>query len=218
MPDIPALAAAAAAGDARLPVQMKFPPGSALNFKVDTEEQKGSSPSTNRFPQICYLSIPLITIIATFVLNLFLPIVVFLFQLWFLLGLKFCIPPSISLSVGLDAQLQLELDVQIELAASLDVSLDVLADAQLEDALAASLNLAINGDVTPTIHPTTHVVTLDASAAGSPGVKMKEAMETSALLKLNRAITEDRKEEVDSRSIVAGLAFVPRVERWEVAA
>ena len=47
---------------------------------------------------ICSFSIPLITIIAMFVLNLFLPIVVFVFQLWFLLVFRFCIPPSIQAS------------------------------------------------------------------------------------------------------------------------
>jgi hypothetical protein len=54
---------------------------------------------------ICSFSIPLITIIALFVLNLFLPIVVFVFQLWFLLVFRFCIPPSVSVSAGLDAAL-----------------------------------------------------------------------------------------------------------------
>lgn len=54
---------------------------------------------------ICSFSIPLITLVALFVLNLFLPIVVFVFQLWFLLVFRFCIPPSISASAGLDAAL-----------------------------------------------------------------------------------------------------------------
>lgn len=51
-------------------------------------------------PAICFFSIPLITIIASFVLNLFLPIVVLLFNLWFLLALRFCIPPSFSIAGG----------------------------------------------------------------------------------------------------------------------
>ncbi len=46
--------------------------------------------------QICSFSIPLITIVATFVFKLFLPIVMLVFELWFLLRLKFCIPPSIE--------------------------------------------------------------------------------------------------------------------------
>jgi hypothetical protein len=48
-------------------------------------------------PAICGFAIPLITIVATFVLRLFLPIVVFLFGLWWMLRLRFCIPPVLTL-------------------------------------------------------------------------------------------------------------------------
>jgi hypothetical protein len=54
---------------------------------------------------ICSFSIPLITLVALFVLNLFLPIVVFVFQLWFLLVFRFCIPPSVQANLTLDAAL-----------------------------------------------------------------------------------------------------------------
>ena len=40
-----------------------------------------------------------------FVLNLFLPIVMFVFQLWWMLKLKFCIPPSIEFEAELAAEL-----------------------------------------------------------------------------------------------------------------
>ena len=56
-------------------------------------------------PAICFISIPLITIVAYFVFSLFLPIVVFLFGLWFLLAFKFCIPPQIAFDVGLELKL-----------------------------------------------------------------------------------------------------------------
>jgi hypothetical protein len=49
--------------------------------------------------EICTFAIPLITIVATFVFKLFLPVVILIFQLWFMLLLKFCIP------VNLDANL-----------------------------------------------------------------------------------------------------------------
>ncbi len=49
---------------------------------------------------ICHFSIPLITLVAMFVLSLFLPIVVFVMQLWYLLAFRFCIPPQVSLSGG----------------------------------------------------------------------------------------------------------------------
>ena len=47
--------------------------------------------------QICFFAIPLITIVAFFVLKLFLPILVFLFSLFFLLQLKLCILPSVAI-------------------------------------------------------------------------------------------------------------------------
>ena len=58
-----------------------------------------------RRPEICTFAIPLITIVATFVFKLFLPIVILVFQLWFMLLLKFCIPPEVKLDAGLEAAL-----------------------------------------------------------------------------------------------------------------
>jgi hypothetical protein len=74
---------------------------------------------------ICFFSIPLITIIAMFVLNLFLPIVVLLFNLWFLLALRFCIPPSIKVDAGLQAELDLippKIGVDAEFSVNVDAS------------------------------------------------------------------------------------------------
>ena len=77
------------------------PRGALSNVRVVHRQQiapkgidKSGSPGG---AAICHFSIPLITIVAMFVLNIFLPIVVLLFQLWFLLALRFCIPPSFSL-------------------------------------------------------------------------------------------------------------------------
>ncbi len=56
-------------------------------------------------PEICTFSIPLITIVATFVFKLFLPIVILIFQLWFMLLLKFCIPPEVQPDVSFEAAL-----------------------------------------------------------------------------------------------------------------
>ena len=55
-----------------------------------------ASLGTDGRSQICSFSIPLITIVATFVFKLFLPVVMFLFGLLFLLKLKFCIPLSVE--------------------------------------------------------------------------------------------------------------------------
>jgi len=56
-------------------------------------------------PEICTFAIPLITIVATFVFMLFLPIVILIFQLWFMLLLKFCIPPEVQPDVSFEAAL-----------------------------------------------------------------------------------------------------------------
>lgn len=66
-----------------------FPPGGSM----------GSS------GEICTFAIPLITIVATFVFKLFLPVVILIFQLWFMLLLKFCIPPEANLDAGLEQAL-----------------------------------------------------------------------------------------------------------------
>ena len=59
-------------------------------------------------PEICSFSIPLITIVATFVFELFLPIVTLLFGLLFMLKLKFCILPEVSLAAGVTAEIALD--------------------------------------------------------------------------------------------------------------
>lgn len=85
---------------------------------------------------ICSFSIPLITLVALFVLNLFLPIVVFIFNLWFLLVFRFCIPPKLEFGAGLDAALAVtppgvDLDADFQVNAdggNLDVGAQALAE------------------------------------------------------------------------------------------
>ncbi len=104
LPDLAALEAQAAAlqPNQLAPFRMVSPPNSNLEFNVDEE---GNTSNEHRSSQICSFSIPLITIVATFVFKLFLPVVTLLFGLFFLLKLKFCIPPSISLDAGIAAEL-----------------------------------------------------------------------------------------------------------------
>ncbi len=74
---------------------------------------------------VCTFALELFFLVAFFLFLAFLPIVVFLFQLWFLLALRFCIPPSAGLSITADffAQGKLltafdaDLKVQAKLAA-----------------------------------------------------------------------------------------------------
>lgn len=78
-------------------VRFERPPGSQLPPSKLGEIPKVSPPGSGPKPtgataEICSFSIELITIVAIFVLYLFLPIVVIAFQLWWLLLLKFCWP------------------------------------------------------------------------------------------------------------------------------
>jgi hypothetical protein len=106
---------------------MVTPDGSALSF--DAEGTDVSDPSRGG-GQICTFPIPLITIVARFVFSLFLPIVVFVFQLFFLLRLKLCIPPSLTIGAGLQAR--------VDQLQGLGLSLD--ADVQVRALLVECLN------------------------------------------------------------------------------
>jgi hypothetical protein len=107
-----------------------------MNFQIDSDG-KPTGGGLGGF-QICFFSIPLITIVAMFLLKLFLPIVVFLFGLFFLLQLKFCIPPSLSATGGLSLKLD-ALMPKLELDASIDVDVEFKAELGL-GFTAAALN------------------------------------------------------------------------------
>ncbi len=103
MPDLDQLAAhSGPAGGLR----MVSPDGSNLGF-----EAKGTEPADGSREgfQICTFPIPLITIVARFVFSLFLPVVVFVFQLFFLLVMRICIPPSISLDASFVGEVRTKL-------------------------------------------------------------------------------------------------------------
>jgi hypothetical protein len=136
MPNLAELAAQAAA----LPVESLAPAKvvqpQAMNF--DVSDGKGENGRVGG-GQICFFAIPLITIVAFFVFKLFLPVVVLLFGLFFLLSLKLCIPPSFQISAGLDAQLEV-LPPSIEVDAEFDVSLELPFTAtDLNDSMAATI-------------------------------------------------------------------------------
>lgn len=99
MPDLSVLKAEAAGLVGMGGLRMVTPPGSQLDLP-GTPSGGGT--------QICSFAIPLITIIAMFVMKLFLPVVVFLFQLWWLLGLKLCVPPRVNLTQDLVDALETE--------------------------------------------------------------------------------------------------------------
>lgn len=139
-------------GSANRPVTIKMPDLRELAAQAALQPRGRLSPVRFVQPQhmgtdgelggasICSFSIPLITIVALFVLNLFLPIVVFLFQLWFLLLLRFCIPPRLKLDLALDAALA-ALPPGVDLEADGAVNLDgsPLSSDALHAKLAQSL-------------------------------------------------------------------------------
>lgn len=178
LPDLPALAAEASARGfgALAPVRMVQPAGSALRFRIQGGVPKqGSIPD---LPAICCFSIPLITIVASFVLNLFLPIVVLLFNLFFMLRLKFCIPPGVSLGVvaGLEAQLA---SLEAQLAAGVD--LEALDTSAVRSQIKALLDSAYDAEV-------------DGARLGSRliGAGAKDAnLSTAALIGTTRELATD---------------------------
>jgi hypothetical protein len=121
LPDLDALAAQAAP---TFGVAFAKPPNSLMiTGTIDGKPIKRGR--TSGF-EICSFSIPLITIVASFVFELFLPVVVLLFGLWFLLKLKFCIPPEVNLAAGVTAELSLNMSAAAEanIAASVNASID----------------------------------------------------------------------------------------------
>ncbi len=142
MPNLAELAAQATARPIGQFSPVRFVHTQQLQSKTD-----GGIPSSGSIggPAVCFFSIPLITIIASFVLNLFLPIVVLLFNLWFLLALRFCIPPSFAIEGGLQAELALippRLDVDAELGVDVDAAgfeIAGLAGAALQAAAAGAV-------------------------------------------------------------------------------
>lgn len=135
LPDLRALEAQARAlqpGQGS-PVRMIAPSDSNLEANVPDGDLGNMSKKTPG-AAICCFSIPLITIVATFVFKLFLPVVMLLFGLWFLLKLKFCIPPSLELEAGVAVELDVALG-GIEAGIDIDVAVDLQLFDDLKDAI-----------------------------------------------------------------------------------
>jgi hypothetical protein len=114
-------------------VRFRSPPKSQLSFEADDMKvEKSDGAMKSDVPQICSFAIPLITIVAFFVLQLFLPIVVFVFQLWFLLVLRFCLPPDVTITGDLLADFD-------ALGGGLDIDAGVAATMTGRPTFAAAL-------------------------------------------------------------------------------
>lgn len=132
LPDLPTLEAQVASDPSigrKASVKMVSPQGSNLETSGDIPTLVAKPPGA----AICSFSIPLITIVASFVFRLFLPIVVLLFQLWWMLALRFCIPPSFSLSASVAAGIKAEppLDANVDGVFAHDVQVNLNANPDL---------------------------------------------------------------------------------------
>jgi len=108
-----------------LNVRMMPPPGSGLTFRNNGMDMPGGGARGN---QICFNFVFLLTFVALFVFRLFLPIVVFVFGLWWMLRLRLCIPPSISLDLEFAADLAVygpEFEVALETKMGIDASVQL---------------------------------------------------------------------------------------------
>lgn len=217
LPNIPELAAQAASlPPARLaPFKMASPnPQSNLGFNLPDPEDPGGAkkdpPGT--IPEICSFAIPLITIVATFVFKLFLPIVTFVFGLSFLLKLKFCIPPSLQIGAKVDAALKIDAP-SIDLDFDLDVQIGAPAFEQLEIDLGLDPNVATAADVRAKIHEGV-VADLDAAFGADVRKQLTDTYSDEALVSLEADL--GKPQDPGERSLTVRMDFEAPVTRAEV--
>jgi hypothetical protein len=119
--------------------------------------------------QICSFPIVLITIVASFVFEIFLPVVMLVFQLWWMLAFKFCIPPEVSLAAGLNAQIALDASASFE--ASIKAQVDASIDANFPVSTDAPINAELKNNWSPIAVANMELQVRSASsAAGAPTV------------------------------------------------
>jgi len=181
LPDIPTLQAQAATltPGAGAPVKMVSPPGSSFQFEQGSGIPSGGN--MNPGSETCSFSIPLVTIVATFVLNLFIPIVMLVFQLWFLLKLKFCFPPSAAVQAQVAAELAM-LPPGVDLSVDVDVKASATVNTKLQTKLATDLNVQLGanaGDKLTGQYTNNVVLRLhrDLASAGAEPVSLTENLD-----------------------------------------
>jgi hypothetical protein len=104
LPDFRTLAARAGRPPGPGGVAVTSPPGSQMQFNpFDGVPKPGSGSLVGEAERICIFAFELFIIVGFFVFLLFLPIVVFVFQLWWMLALRFCLPPLVEAFALLEA-------------------------------------------------------------------------------------------------------------------
>jgi hypothetical protein len=99
LPDLRRLAARAGQKQGPGGVRITTPPNSHLPPIPFKKIPSSGSGEVGAGGQICTFAFELFFIVAFFLFLLFLPIVIFAFQLWWMLALRFCLPPSLSFKV-----------------------------------------------------------------------------------------------------------------------
>jgi hypothetical protein len=150
-PDFRALAARAGQPPGPGGLSIRTPPGSQMKFNPLGGIPKPGSGSMGN-GGTCTFAFELFFIVSLFVFLMFLPIVVFVFQLWWMLALRFCFP---RLSV------QMQVLANFFAAAHVDIIADIEADATASAALDAVFGV--------TVPPGSLDPGMAASLAASPG-------------------------------------------------
>jgi hypothetical protein len=152
MPDLAELAAQATALPLNKFSPMKVQKPQQLNF--DVSDGKASNGRTSESSQVCFFAIPLITLVAFFVFSLFLPILVFLFNLYFLLAFRLCIPPSVSIGGGLKTDIDaLPPGVDVDAGLSVSAATNLNKDVKIAIALDAGIPGKAPPDSPPPVIP-----------------------------------------------------------------
>ncbi|MGH3629866.1 MAG: hypothetical protein ACRDRL_20810, partial [Sciscionella sp.] len=125
LPDLRRLAARAGQKQGPGGVRITTPPRSHLQFDPFGGIPKPGSGAIGHGGGVCTFALERFFVVAFFLFMLFLPIVVLIFQLWWLLALRFCIPPAIGFTLLTD------FFAKGKLLAALDPSLKVALDATL---------------------------------------------------------------------------------------
>jgi hypothetical protein len=169
LPDLDTLAAQAKPS---LGVGFAKPPGS-LMFSVDKDGKPQNPGRSSKF-EICFFAIPLITIVATFVLELFLPVVILLFQLWWMLALKFCIPPELDVAAGITAELGADGRIGINADLTVDANVEFNIGASVDSSIISSIGSQFNVPTANALIATYSPIALanleiDVNSASDPG-------------------------------------------------
>lgn len=189
IPDVPALVASAAGSGPRPRgggVKMVAPANSSLLPVANgTDMPEEGQTSGDGF---CFFAIPLITLVALFVLHIFLPILLFIFNLWVLLLLRFCILPSVTLG----AELSFQLKVAGELGLDLDVEGSFKFDASAEGNIGAPSSPAEVRGLLEDAFTDAYGADVAAQMLGSEANLSNSALATIAL-----GVSEDHTEDLE---------------------